>query len=236
MFRRRFMKTIAAAFAAMIGFSTEVFARAKKKKSEPEVPPKKKAKPEASRESFAEELAGNIRKLEDEHGLKVDDFAIIVNPALQRLYLMKNRQVEKIYVASTSRRGLGNKQDSYRTPWGTHRIKEKIGDGAKRGTIFVHKENTKRIATITTKGPRSYTQITTRILSLDGQEEGVNRGKGIDSFERCIYIHGISTEQWVGRPCTGGCVVLTNDDVIDLFNRVSEGTLVEIQKKEYEAD
>ena len=41
--------------------------------------------------------------------------------------------------------------------------------------------------------------ILTRILTLDGLEDGVNRGPGCDSLERYIYIHGTNQE-----PCSAG--------------------------------
>ena len=37
--------------------------------------------------------------------------------------------------------------------------------------------------------------ITSRILWLEGMEKGINKGSGIDSFKRYIYIHGTSEEE-----------------------------------------
>ena len=36
--------------------------------------------------------------------------------------------------------------------------------------------------------------VTSRILWLDGLENGINRGVGVDSFSRYIYIHGTHEE------------------------------------------
>ena len=70
--------------------------------------------------------------------------------------------------------------------------------------------------------------ILTRILRLEGLEEGVNRGPGIDSFERYIYIHGTNKERQIGAPMSNGCVCMKNNDVVALFNSVKEGTIVVI--------
>ena len=68
--------------------------------------------------------------------------------------------------------------------------------------------------------------ILTRILTLDGLEDGVNRGPGCDSLARYIYLHGTNHETLLGRPVSHGCVRLSNDDVRELFDRVREGDLV----------
>ena len=68
--------------------------------------------------------------------------------------------------------------------------------------------------------------ITTRILWLSGLEEGLNKGKNIDSFKRYIYIHGTSEEGRLGIPSSHGCIRMKNKDVIDLYKKVEVGTLV----------
>ena len=57
-------------------------------------------------------------------------------------------------------------------------------------------------------------------------EEGKNKGKGIDSYMRYIYIHGTSEEGLIGEPASHGCIRMKNKDVIDLFKEVSIGTFV----------
>ena len=72
--------------------------------------------------------------------------------------------------------------------------------------------------------------ITTRILRLEGLEPGINKGKGIDSFKRCIYIHGTPEEWLIGRPASHGCIRMKNGDVIGLFDLVKRDTLVKIER------
>jgi hypothetical protein len=65
------------------------------------------------------------------------------------------------------------------------------------------------------------------ILRLKGEVDGINKGKGVDSFERYIYIHGTNKEELVGvKNFSHGCILMKNDDIIKLFDRVEEGTVV----------
>jgi lipoprotein-anchoring transpeptidase ErfK/SrfK len=63
---------------------------------------------------------------------------------------------------------------------------------------------------------------------LEGLEPGVNKGGDVDSKERYIYIHGTGEEGKLGTPASHGCIRMKNADVINLFNRVDENTLVYI--------
>ena len=72
-------------------------------------------------------------------------------------------------------------------------------------------------------------EITSRILWLDGMEEGVNKGGIHDSYERYIYIHGTSDERRIGQPVSIGCVRMKNVDVIELFDEVLISDLVIIR-------
>lgn len=153
--------------------------------------------------------------------------SVIVRVSEQKLYLIENGKVVRQYPVSTSKFGIGNQAGSYRTPLGRHRVAEKIGAGAPIRTIFKERVNTGKLAAIerTLKGA-PYDDVTTRILWLEGLEPGVNRGPGIDSKERFIYIHGTPSEGLIGRPASNGCVRMYNEDVIELFDRVPEGTPV----------
>lgn len=108
-------------------------------------------------------------------------------------------------------------------------IAKKIGDGAAPLTVFRDRKATPRVAAVNIKGvPTGEDLVTTRILWLTGIEKGKNRGPGIDSFKRTIYIHGTPDEGLVGRPASHGCVRMKNRDVIELYEAVPVGTPVEI--------
>lgn len=63
-------------------------------------------------------------------------------------------------------------------------------------------------------------RITSRILRLRGLQPGLNSGPGVDSYDRYVYIHGTNQEDRIGSPNSHGCILLTNPDVIELFNIV----------------
>lgn len=151
--------------------------------------------------------------------------SVVVCVADQTLLLMRGERVDRRYHVSTSRHGVGNIEGSGKTPPGLHRIAERIGAGQPVGMVFRDRIPTGEVALGPVDGVDA---ITSRILRLEGLEEGVNRGRGIDSFERCIYIHGTTDEGGIGRPTSEGCIRMRNADVIDLFDRVVAGTQVEI--------
>ena len=176
-------------------------------------------------------LKKSLRKLQSQFGLESNQFAILVSISKQKLHLIKNAEIIKTYPISTSKYGIGNKKGSHKTPLGMHRISEKEGEGAEIGAIFRWCRNTGKIAKIYTDNtdiPKDL--ITTRIMRLKGLELAINKGKGIDSYKRGIFIHGTPEEGLIGKPASHGCVRMKNKDVIELFNLVPVGTLVEIQE------
>lgn len=155
--------------------------------------------------------------------------AVFVNIHEQRLYLLQSLNILAAYPVSTSRYGTGNRVDSYKTPLGVHRIAEKIGDDCQSGEIIRARKPTGKLAAVITEPRRGEEDIiTTRVLWLEGLEPGVNLGPGVDSHERYIYIHGTPEEGLIGQPASIGCIRMKNADVIDLFNAVDEGTLVQL--------
>lgn len=68
--------------------------------------------------------------------------------------------------------------------------------------------------------------ITSRILWLDGLEEGRNRGPGCDTHARYVYIHATNQEDKIGTPNSHGCVLLNNANMIALFNAISPAAFV----------
>ncbi|MBN1948407.1 MAG: L,D-transpeptidase [Candidatus Cloacimonetes bacterium] len=133
------------------------------------------------------------------------------------------------FPVSTSKYGIGNKAGSNQTPAGKHAIFEKIGQNVPLYGLFRGKEFTGIICSPDTNSS-SEDLITTRILVLDGLEPGVNRGKGIDSRQRGIWIHGTIEEYKIGRPASHGCIRMNNLDIIELFDLVECGTTVEIME------
>ncbi|OQW91843.1 MAG: hypothetical protein BWK79_16025 [Beggiatoa sp. IS2] len=152
--------------------------------------------------------------------------SIVVNISEQMLYLYAGDNVVVSYPISTSKYGIGSEAGSNKTPLGQHIIVSKIGEGAVEGTIFKSRVNTGKIAVMNAPGAGDL--VTTRILWLKGLEPGKNAGGQVDSYNRFIYIHGTAEEKFIGKPASHGCIRMKNTDVVDLFNRVLEDTLVNI--------
>ena len=155
------------------------------------------------------------------------DILIAVNIRSQELYLLYKGNIEQVYSISTSVYGTGSKENSFKTPLGKHKISEKIGQGLPEGAILKARKWTGAIANII-KAPidTDFDVVTSRILWLEGLEQGKNLGPGVDSKSRYIYIHGTAEEGLIGRPASDGCVRMYNNDVISLFDKVSINTEV----------
>ncbi len=159
----------------------------------------------------------------------IEDFKelIFISIKKQKLYHIKNEKIINTFIISSSEYGTGNKEGSNKTPIGLHKIREKHGKETPINGKMVGRKFYGKIAKIYADKSRSKTDdITTRILWLEGLEKGKNKGEGIDSYKRYIYIHGTSEEGRLGTPASHGCIRMKNKDVIDLYKRVEVGTLV----------
>ena len=148
---------------------------------------------------------------------------IHVDTSSQQLHVIAGTTITRSFTISTSQFGIGNRENSQHTPLGVHRIKEKIGEGAPAWRIF---ESRKDTGVDWEPGMAEKNYILSRILRLEGLEEGINRGYGIDSYDRYIYIHGTNREPDIGTPVSHGCICMKNNDIIELYNMISEGTFV----------
>ena len=152
---------------------------------------------------------------------------VFVSIEKQKLYHIKNNQIISEFIISSSAYGTGNKAGSNKTPLGLHKVKQKYGEKTPINGRMVGRVFYGEIATIYKDSTKSKTDdVTTRILWLEGLEQGGNKGEGIDSFKRYIYIHGTSEEGRLGTPASHGCIRMRNKEVIDLYNKVAIGTLV----------
>ncbi len=155
---------------------------------------------------------------------------ILVDLAAQTLVLLEGDRVRRRYRVSTARNGPGEQQDSGCTPRGLHRVRIRIGAGCPEGAVFVGRRATGEIhdAKLAEQYPER-DWILTRILWLTGLESGRNRGGCVDTLRRYIYIHGCPDTEPLGVPCSHGCIRMHNRDLIELFDLVPAGTLVEIR-------
>ncbi|HEV2105543.1 MAG TPA: L,D-transpeptidase family protein [Candidatus Eisenbacteria bacterium] len=150
---------------------------------------------------------------------------LLVDVERQRLHLLEHGRPAGEWPVSTAANGIGGEDGSLRTPPGWHRIHARIGAGAPRGAVFVSREPSGEMWRGET---RDDDLILTRVLTLEGLEDGVNRGPGRDSLARFIYLHGTNHEDALGRPDSHGCVRLANAAIEAVFERVAEGDPVAI--------
>lgn len=153
---------------------------------------------------------------------------LIVSIGEQKLTHYHAGQPHRHYTISTSRRPPSCIENSLGTPTGLHCIDEKIGDNAPTGMIFKGRQAQGRCYQELSDDENRPNLITTRILWLRGLEPGHNQGPGIDTHDRYVYIHGTNHEERLGTPDSHGCVLMSNPEVIELFDRIPSGTLVYI--------
>ncbi len=142
-----------------------------------------------------------------------------VDVGRQALDVLRGGLIEKTYIISTSKYGLGSEPGSFCTPLGRFQIAEKIGHGAPLGAVFRSRLPTGEIAA--PGGGEDL--ILTRILWLDGLN-----ADNANTKSRCVYLHGTNQEALLGTPSSHGCVRMANRDIAELYDEIPEGTLVEI--------
>ena len=160
-------------------------------------------------------------------GTPLDGHILYVSATRQRLFLVVDGRMQGSYRIATAKAGLGCTVDSYCTPPGLHRVAEKIGAGLPPGAVLKDRRPTGEVADLA-RADSARDVITSRILWLEGLEEGANRGGLVDSHDRYIYLHGTGDEASLGRPSSLGCIRMGNADIVALFEQVPVGALVVI--------
>lgn len=156
---------------------------------------------------------------------------IDIDLAHQRLTLLApDGRPLATYPVSTGLNGAGEADGSGCTPRGQHYVRACIGAGLPEGTVFRGRRPTGEIYSpeLARQQPgRDW--ILSRILWLCGREWQKNRGPGVDTFRRFIYIHGTPDSEPMGVARSHGCIRMRNADVMDLFEQVLPGTAVSIR-------
>ncbi len=155
--------------------------------------------------------------------LKEDPPFWVVDSTLQKIVLVDHLKNNIEFPVSTAKNGLGNKEGSFKTPTGLLRIHDLIGSVAPQGMIFVDRIATGKIWDGETSKDGL---ILTRVITLDGCENNINKGSDVDTLSRYIYIHGTDSEDLIGTPASRGCIGMRNKDIIELFNLSSKGMFV----------
>ena len=155
--------------------------------------------------------------------------ALRVSLATQTMELLRGGAVAKTYSVSTSKHGAGELHGSFKTPRGRHVVRAKIGAGAPLNTVFRGRRLTGEIYSEELRRAQPGRDwILTRILWLSGTEIGRNRLGSVDTMRRYIYIHGAPDSEPMGVPGSIGCIRMANGDLMELFDLVPAGTVVDI--------
>lgn len=169
--------------------------------------------------------------------LNTTDFPqIVISIAEQTLTLLLSSTQTRIYRISTAKNGVGELENTGCTPRGQHIISEKFGENAPINSVFVGRQATGEIYNEDlAKAFPNRDWILTRILWLEGCENGINQGKNAqgvcDTKARYIYIHGTPDSEPMGVPLSHGCVRMRNVDMVELFEKTPIGTEVLIVER-----
>lgn len=149
---------------------------------------------------------------------------ILIDLAAQTLTLPQH---QKCYLISSGKNGIGEQENSGKTPRGWHKIARKFGQGVAENTVFIARQATGEIynAALAEKYPER-DWILSRILWLSGLEKNINQGADCDTFQRYIYIHGTPDTEPMGIAQSHGCIRMRNQDVIELFELIDQEALV----------
>ena len=153
---------------------------------------------------------------------------ILIDLAEQTLYLPKH---QKFYVISSGVNGIGETENSGKTPRGWHEVALKFGENEPENAVFIARQPTGEIYSLDLAEQfpeRDW--ILSRILWLSGLQEGFNQGIGCDTFQRYIYIHGTPDTEPMGIPASHGCIRMRNHDILELFELIPEKALVYISE------
>lgn len=105
---------------------------------------------------------------------------ILISIDQQKLFF-KTRFRTISFSISSSAFGIGNKMNSFQTPLGEHIVAEKIGEDLPLGAVLKGRKWTKEVV-VPIKDVIDIPEdvITSRILWLDGVEQGINKGGDVD--------------------------------------------------------
>jgi len=157
-------------------------------------------------------------------GVKRTENALVASIKDQLIVHFHKGKSVKDYPMSSSKRPPSCKENSLGTPDGLHEVCEKIGEGEPLGMVFKGRMPIGLKYDECSEEEQEKNLITTRILRLQGLEDGVNRGEGIDTYDRYVYIHGTNHEKNLGSPASSGCLQVSNADAVELHDEIPLGS------------
>lgn len=156
-----------------------------------------------------------VQKIIDAEIVKPNEKILYISGKEQMFYLFNKGELVKKGKVSTGAKGFGNETDSGKTATGLMSVAGIVGNGLERGTVLRGLAPTNPRITLGDheKGPKKghAAEVLTRAITLRGLED---KNKNVNS--RSIYIHGTNREKYLGRAASGGCIRVSNDDIIEL--------------------
>eukprot|EP01031_Cornospumella_fuschlensis_P053270 gene53270-65065_t len=147
---------------------------------------------------------------------------VVVSVKEQKMGVYHNGHLTKRYPISTSKFGIGDQPNSYRTPLGKMEVIAKIGHGLPKGAVLKSRSWNGEVLKPNAPGRDP---IVSRILWLRGMETSNKNAQ-----KRFIYIHGTPEEVNLGKPASYGCIRMGMGDVVDVFNDIGVGAKVVVTK------
>ena len=166
------------------------------------------------------------------------DPLIIVWGEDQKLYYTRDgKTLIKSFKVSTGSKGFGNKKDVPKTPLGLLKTGRSIR-APKLHQVLVSKtpyydpkngnpliinpgEDSNRVD----KGGNLHrAEVLTGLIELHGMEDCNS-----NAFSRSIYFHGTNRENRLGNKASGGCIRVSNKDIIWMTTNIKSGTAVYIK-------
>ena len=147
---------------------------------------------------------------------KLFDSIIVVDPSIQKLFLVRNLEIIGVHGTSTGKKGLSNISGSGGTSTGLFHTGEIIegeaGERVKRwgaqGVIVDENDPA---------------DMTTRLITLYGQE-----AKNKNTLSRGVYIHGTNLRNSIGSPDSHGCVRVLESSAIEIADFIKEAETVQV--------
>ena len=159
--------------------------------------------------------------------LKLHDIPNTVQKGLKAISKLKPIFTTLI---SSAKNGIGQLNNSFKTPLGRHIIRAKIGGEAPINSVFVGRRLTGEVWNSSLEKLHANRDwILTRILWLSGLEKGFNRLGNVDTMKRYIYIHGSPPNVKMGKVGSKGCVRMKSHEIVKLFDIVPVLTTVNLK-------
>lgn len=176
--------------------------------------------------------------LKENKKIKEGDPLIIVWGPDQKLYYTNDgKSLIKSFKVSTGSKGFGNEKDIPKTPLGLLKTGRSVRApklhqvlvsktpyyNPKDGKPFIVNpgEDSSRIDG---EGKKHKAEVLTGLIELHGIEDCNS-----NAFSRSIYFHGTNREDRLGSKASGGCIRVSNKDIIWMIPNVKSGTKVYVK-------